>query len=103
RYVCVTPNRLNGPHDISQYFDYEACGFHLKEYTTVELGQLFESVGFRRTVPYVRVLGHFFAVPGWMPASGEGLLGLLPVRIRNALATRVPFRWLLGIYLVGIK
>ena len=51
----------------------------------------------------MRVLGHFFAVPGWMPASGEGLLGLLPVRIRNALATRVPFRWLLGIYLVGIK
>ncbi|WP_218014624.1 class I SAM-dependent methyltransferase [Mycobacterium neglectum] len=103
RYVCVTPNRLNGPHDVSQFFDYEACGFHLKEYTTAELRRLFKSVGFRRSVPYVRVLGHFFKVPGWMPALTEHTLDLLPIRIRSALARRVPFRWLLGIYLVGVK
>lgn len=102
-YVCVTPNRLNGPHDVSKYFDYEACCFHLKEYTTVELRKLFESVGFRRTVPYVRVLGRFFAVPGYLPALAEGLLGRLPVRIRTALARRAPLRWLLGIHLVGIN
>lgn len=35
-YICVTPNRLNGPHDVSKFFDYEARGFHLKEYTTTE-------------------------------------------------------------------
>ena len=29
---CVTPSRLNGPHDISQHFDPVATGFHLKEY-----------------------------------------------------------------------
>jgi SAM-dependent methyltransferase len=103
RYVCVTPNRLNGPHDVSQYFDREACGFHLKEYTTAELDQLFKSVGFRRTVPYVRVLGHFYAVPGWLPAFSEALLARLPIRVRHALGRRVPFRWLLGIFLVGVK
>ena len=32
-YICLTPNRVNGPHDISQYFDSVATGFHLKEYT----------------------------------------------------------------------
>ena len=33
-YVCITPNRLNGPHDISGYFADVATGLHLKEYTT---------------------------------------------------------------------
>lgn len=36
-YICITPNRLSGPHDVSQYFDSIATGFHPKEYTTVEM------------------------------------------------------------------
>ena len=36
-YICITPNRLSGPHDISKYFDTMASGFHLKEYTVSEL------------------------------------------------------------------
>ncbi len=36
-YVCLTANRLSGPHDISMYFDPEATGFHLREYTTRDL------------------------------------------------------------------
>ena len=35
-YVCVTPNRLGGPYDISRYFDTVATGLHLKEYTVTE-------------------------------------------------------------------
>src|SRR6185503_12322595 len=31
-YICITPNRLSGPHDVSQYFEDVATGFHLKEY-----------------------------------------------------------------------
>lgn len=31
--LCITPNRLTSPHDISLYFDKVATGFHLKEYT----------------------------------------------------------------------
>lgn len=103
RYVCVTPNRLNGPHDVSRYFEYEASGFHLKEYTTAELDRLFKSVGFRRTIPYIRILGRFFPVPRWLPILTERLLGRLPLRTRSATARRVPFRWLLGINLVGVK
>src|SRR5262249_53890709 len=32
-YVCVTPNRVGGPYDISRHFDKVATGLHLKEYT----------------------------------------------------------------------
>ena len=45
-YICITPNRFSGPHDISQYFDQVATGFHLKEYTVTELYQLFSIAGF---------------------------------------------------------
>jgi SAM-dependent methyltransferase len=45
-YVCVTPNRLCGPHDVSRYFDEVATGFHLKEYSVSELYALFKKVGF---------------------------------------------------------
>jgi SAM-dependent methyltransferase len=40
-YVCVAPNRINGPHDISQYFDEVATGFHLKEYTNADSARCF--------------------------------------------------------------
>ena len=39
-YICITPNRLDGPHDVSQYFDGVARGFHMKEYTTAALARL---------------------------------------------------------------
>ena len=45
-YICATPNRLSGPHDISQYFDEFATGMHMKEYTAGELERLFSDVGF---------------------------------------------------------
>jgi SAM-dependent methyltransferase len=45
-YICITPNRLSGPHDVSRYFDEVATGFHLKEYTVTELNDLFHAVGF---------------------------------------------------------
>jgi SAM-dependent methyltransferase len=46
-YLCITPSRLSGPHDISKYFDEVATGFHLKEYITNELVQLFHEAGFK--------------------------------------------------------
>ena len=30
-YICITPNALWGPHDVSRRFDREPTGFHLKE------------------------------------------------------------------------
>ena len=42
-YMCMTENRLNGPHDISKYFSNVAKGFHLKEYTNFDLEKLFKA------------------------------------------------------------
>lgn len=49
-YLCVTPNRLWGPHDISQYFDDRPTGFHLREYTHSDLARLFRRAGFERAL-----------------------------------------------------
>jgi SAM-dependent methyltransferase len=103
RYVCITPNRLSGPHDVSRYFDRAARGFHLKEYTNAELARLFREAGFRLTVPYARISGGFSTAPAGMPALCEGLLGALPYGLSHALARQMPARWYLGIQLVGIK
>jgi len=46
-YICITPNRVYGPHDVSRLFDREARGLHLKEYTHSELKELFIKSGFR--------------------------------------------------------
>ena len=40
-YVCITPNRANGPHDISGYFDDNARGLHLREYNSTKLREVF--------------------------------------------------------------
>jgi SAM-dependent methyltransferase len=46
-YVCVTPNRLTGPHDISRGFTEGApVGFHLIEYTHTDLVAAMRRAGF---------------------------------------------------------
>ncbi len=45
-YVCVTPNRLSGPHDISRHFSDTPEGFHLCEYTAGELAHRLRAAGF---------------------------------------------------------
>jgi SAM-dependent methyltransferase len=69
RYICITPNRLTGPHDISAAFDLEPRGFHLAEYTYGELVTTFRRSGFRR----VRVLER---VPARLARLGSGAAAL---------------------------
>jgi SAM-dependent methyltransferase len=102
-YLCMTPNRLSGPHDISQYFERVATGFHLKEYTLSELNKQFKAVGFTKVRVYLGLgenLQSFSIVPFILL---EGLLNLLPYRLRKLIACRFPTRMLLGIRLIGTK
>jgi hypothetical protein len=101
-YICITPNRVSGPHDISKYFDIVATGFHLKEYSVSELVKLFEKVGFSRCNSYVGTKGHYVKVPMALQRSLEAFISILPNCIR-VLITRTPLRGLLGIRLVGRK
>lgn len=102
-YLCFTPNRLNGPHDISKYFDREAQGFHIKEYTNRELVAFFKAVGFRKIKAYVGVRGMYAVFPLSIIQLGERVLESLPYSIQKTLARSLPFRFILGIRIVAIK
>jgi len=103
-YMCVTPNRLSGPHDVSAYFDTVATGFHLREYTVRELAALFQKAGLARVKTLVRLKGHFFGIPLPAYVALERLLEALPAKARRRLASASPLRWLFAnIYMAGSK
>lgn len=102
-YVCLTPNRLNGPHDISRAFSQEPEGFHLKEYTVTELEALFLATGFRRVAAYARVKDLCVRVPVGLIRALEARLHRVPAARRRTLANRWPLRPLLAAALVATK
>ena len=102
-YVCITPNCLNGPHDVSRYFDDVATGFHLREYTTGELRRLFADAGFTRVHQSVALKGRDIAVPVAAVAVVENLLGRFAPATRRSLAGRPVLKRLLGIRLIATK
>ncbi len=102
-YVCITPNRLSGPHDISGEFDAEATGLHLKEYTVGDLAALFRAVGFTKVRIIFGIRGRFMLLPTFPAVLCEQVLSLLPAGRRRAIAGKAPFRWLLGVQLAGFK
>lgn len=82
-YVCVTPNRLYGPHDISRSFSETARGLHLREYTHQELARALRMAGFGR----VRALAGVGRPPALWPLLPitllETALGALSRRRRR--------------------
>jgi len=106
-YVVVTPNRLYGPHDISKHFSDEPVGFHLREYTHLDLAAELESAGFDP----VWVIGRVGSSPRpgswWKVAGAERALDALPLAIRRWCLRRAPrqepFRPLEQVKLVGYK
>lgn len=89
-YYCVTPSRLNGPHDVSKYFDTVARGFHLKEYTVTELERLFRDVGFKRIQTYANFRGRSVRLPLGFVKLVEAALEKLPEKLGRKLG-RKPF------------
>jgi SAM-dependent methyltransferase len=102
-YVCVTPNRLYGPRDISGYFEDVASGFHLREYSARELRQQLLAVGFRKVRFYAGARGWFVRCPFSVIALAETLLEALPTRVRRRLADMAPMRALLGLRIAAVK
>jgi SAM-dependent methyltransferase len=102
-YVCITPNRLSGPHDISAHFDDEATGLHLREYSARELRALFYNAGFRRLDFFAGARGWYVRLPYVLIALAERLLESLPGRLRKALARLAPARALLGLRVAAVK
>jgi SAM-dependent methyltransferase len=103
RYVCLTPNRLNGPHDVSMYFDDIARGLHLREYTTWELSRLLREAGFGRVRALIRTRTRAFPVPAWVIGGLERTLDALPRKVARSLARGFPLRKILGCTVVAWK
>ncbi len=101
RYVCVTPNRLVGPHDVSMYFDHVATGFHLREYTNRELAALMREAGFRRVVGALPHGSGATEYPVWTIGLIEQALRFVPPRLRRKLPEAV--KRLLNLRLVAMK
>jgi len=83
RYLCVTPNRLWGPHDVSRYFSDVPEGLHLREYTHNELLRLLKQAGFRRRRVIPRLDGIESLAGHAATRVVEGLLARAPIGFRR--------------------
>jgi SAM-dependent methyltransferase len=102
-YICLTPNRLSGPHDISRYFDERATGFHLQEYTATELMNIFRTTGFSKVKMLAGAKGIYLPLPSFLCKLMEGALVRLPLRLSKSISRSLPLRLILGIRLVATK
>jgi ubiquinone/menaquinone biosynthesis C-methylase UbiE len=102
-YICVTPNRLAGPHDVSKYFDPVATGFHLQEYTHQELYDLFLKTGFANVLTYMGGKGVYYRFSHSLAIACEAILKQLPFPLRYKIANFLPIRAILGVILVAQK
>ena len=100
-YVCITPNRLHGPGDVSGHFDEVATGLHLREYSARELRALMLESGFRSVRFYAGARGWYARMPFPALAALEAALEAAPRRLRRRLARLAPMRALLGLRAVA--
>ncbi len=103
-YVCQTPNRLTGPHDVSRGFDAVATGFHLREYTNGELIALFRECGFEQVTFYSTVRDYYYRVPTLALLAFERWLVRQPLERARAFLNRTQLRRLFdNCRLVAVK
>lgn len=102
-YICRTPHRYSGPHDISKYFDQVSTCFHLKEYTGSELIDLFKIAGFKNIKYEITPKGVKLAIPLSIIKVIEIFLKNFSFNLRKSLANKLPLRPLLNFYISGVK
>lgn len=103
KYLCVTPNRLSGPHDVSRGYDKIATGFHLKEYSIRELHTLFLTARFSRVQAVIGTKGFNLLVPVILLETLELFLSHFPGFIRRSVMSHFPFKLINTIRLLGVK
>ncbi len=90
-YLCVTPNRLTGPWDVSRMFSSTPQGLHLREYSNRELAALLREAGFAEVRAVVPAGRSARQVPASLLTTVERALEALPPRARRA-CLRGPWR-----------
>jgi ubiquinone/menaquinone biosynthesis C-methylase UbiE len=102
-YWVTTPSRITGPHDISQYFDYEARGFHLREYDYRSLKKLLIESGFKSVAYYLCKGAYAVRVPTFLLIGLETIASALPLRLRSRLTNNQFASGLFGIHAFATK
>lgn len=99
KYVFRTPHAMSGPHDISRYFSEEPEGFHLKEWTYLEIYPVLRRAGFSKMISKRVFRGWLLPVPFVYIVVCEKFFRLFPrSTIRNI------FNFLIsGIQIVATK
>jgi SAM-dependent methyltransferase len=101
-YICITPNRVSGPHDVSRGFDEVATGFHMHEYTGREIRPLFLEAGFRRVDFYAGGRGRYLRIPTTLALLTESIFEHVPKAIRARIPA-LPQYLLFGLNVVATR
>ena len=84
-YICITPNRVTGPHDVSRHFGFRvADGLHLKEYSCSELVHLFKEAGFYCHRALIGAKATYIHIPIWILLAIEYIIEALPSYLSRA-------------------
>jgi SAM-dependent methyltransferase len=102
-YICITPNRISGPHDISRFFTDRPVGFHLREYSATELRELFLAVGFSEVIAYTIIKGRQVVLPFAMVTALEKMAEALPQSLKESFLNFRPVKMLMTAVIAGIK
>lgn len=102
-YICITPNRLSGPHDISRFFTDTPVGFHLREYSAGELRALFIRVDFARVIAYIIIKSRKIELPFWLVTLVEQIASVLPQRLKAGFLNFRPVKIIFTAVVAGIK
>lgn len=95
QYVCVTPHRFSGPHDISAAFSDVPVGLHLHEYTGQELVDRCLAAGFAQAQVVVQLRHRVLTLPPAVLRWLENQVERLPTgAARRDKMLRRPFSWL---------
>ncbi|MGD9967262.1 MAG: methyltransferase domain-containing protein [Hyphomonadaceae bacterium] len=104
RYLCRTPSRLTGPHDVSCYFDTVAVGTHIKEYTYRELATIFAEAEFTNICALIAPRAFdFFVMPRFLAFALEDMFARVPRRWHTRVCRSRAVRALLGVSMVVQK
>ena len=103
-YLCRTPNRYSGPHDISMYFDYVAHGTHMCEYSYKSLYELMRATGFVHPRIIIAPRAYrLFDVPYTLARLAERFFAAVPRRFHTRICRSGVGRSLLGITMMVEK
>jgi len=101
-YLCNTPSRVTGPHDISCCFTDVATGFHMREYDYASLREIFLNAGFSKVRFPILLKGHWLATPPY-PFLRVLEICLMKIPSRYRITVNQIARPLMGITAIGIK